>query len=88
MDEDHNLDQVLNSMVEDLEFNKQTMNKTAREIEWVNRAQEIQIEEILTEANGWGLRAEVITTAEVFIKDDANLDRVVAYEMAYSDWVK
>jgi hypothetical protein len=64
------------------------MNKTAREIEWVNRAQEIQIEEILTEANAWGLRSEVITTAEVFIKDDAGLDRVIAYEMAYLDWVK
>ena len=64
------------------------MSKTTREIEWVNQAQEIQIEEILTEANAWGLRWEVIHTAEIYIKEDAGLDRVIAYEMAYLEWVK
>ena len=64
------------------------MSKNTREIEWVNRAQEIQIEEILTEANAWGLRWEVIHTAENSIKEDASLDRVIAYEMAYLEWVK
>ena len=64
------------------------MSKNTREVEWVNRAQEIQIEEILTEANAWGLRWEVIHTAEISIKEDANLDRVTAYEMAYLEWVK
>lgn len=64
------------------------MSKNTREAEWVNRAQEIQIEEILTEANAWGLRWEVIHTAENLIKEDASLDRVVAYEMAYLEWVK
>ena len=64
------------------------MSKNTREVEWVNRAQEIQIEERLTEANAWGLRWEVIHTAENSIKEDANLDRVVAYEMAYLEWVK
>ena len=64
------------------------MSKNTREVEWVNRAQEIQIEEILTEANAWGLRWEVIHTAEISITEDASLDRVVAYEMAYLEWVK
>lgn len=64
------------------------MSKTTREIEWVNRAQEIQIEEILTEANAWGLRWEVMHTAKNLIKEDSSLDRVVAYEMAYLEWVK
>ena len=64
------------------------MSKNTREVEWVNRAQEIQIEEILTEANAWGLRWEVIHTAKNSIKKDASLDRVTAYEMAYLEWVK
>lgn len=48
----------------------------------------LQIEEILTEANAHSLRQEVITTASIFMKDDPELDKVVAYEMAYMEWIK
>jgi len=53
-----------------------------------NIIDEMQIEELLTEANAYGLRSEVVTTAKAFIKDDPDLSKVVAYEMAYMDWVK
>ena len=49
---------------------------------------EIQIEEILQEANAYNLKAEVTTTAEMFIKDDPDLNKVVAHQMAYMEWVK
>jgi len=49
---------------------------------------EIQIEEILAEAAACGLRAEVITSANGFIKDDPDLDKVVAYEMAYIELIR
>ena len=56
--------------------------------EWDFMEDEVQIEEILAEANAYNLRQEVITTAEVFMKDDPNLNKVLAYEMAYMEWVK
>ena len=49
---------------------------------------EIQIEEILTEANAYSLREEVTLTANTFMKEDPDLDRVLAYEMAYMEWIK
>ena len=58
------------------------------EKEWDSKEDEVQIEEILAEANAYNLRQEVITTAEVFMKDDPNLNKVLAYEMAYMEWVK
>ena len=56
--------------------------------EWDFMEDEVQIEEILTEANAYNLKQEVITTAEVFMKDDPELNKVVAYEMAYMEWIK
>jgi hypothetical protein len=50
--------------------------------------EEEQIEEILTEANAYSLRQEVITTAAMFMKDDPGLEQIVAYQMAYMEWVK
>jgi riboflavin biosynthesis pyrimidine reductase len=50
--------------------------------------EEEQIEQILEEANAHNLRQEVITTAETFIKDDPELDKVIAYEMGFMEWVK
>tara|TARA_B100001173_G_C15941525_1_gene527318 strand:+ start:787 stop:1152 length:366 start_codon:yes stop_codon:yes gene_type:complete len=47
-----------------------------------------QIELILTEANAHNLRNEVKTTAEMFIKDDPELEPGIAYEMAYMQWIK
>ena len=49
---------------------------------------EIQIEEILAEAAAYNLRSEVITAAKGFIKDDEDLDKVVAYEMAYMELIR
>jgi len=48
----------------------------------------IQIEEILTEANAYNLRNEVMITAHSFIKDDPDLDKVAAFQMAYIEWIK
>jgi len=64
------------------------MNKEIETKEWDNKSDEEQIEEILTEANAYNLRQEVITTAEVFMKDDPDLNKTLAYEMAYMEWIK
>ena len=69
---------------------------SGREWDWTNAAyivpskidKEIQIEEILTEANAYSLRAEVILTANTFMKEDPDLDKILAYEMAYMEWIK
>ena len=59
-----------------------------REKEWDLMEEEIQIEEILNEANAYNLKQEVITTASIFMKDDPELNKVAAYQMAYMEWVK
>lgn len=46
----------------------------------------IQIEEILTEANAYGLRAEVQECANKFLADGFNHHE--AYSMAFDEWVK
>ncbi len=56
--------------------------------EWDSKSDEEQIEEILTEANAYNLRQEVKVTAETFIKDDPDLNKALAYEMAYKEWIK
>ena len=56
--------------------------------EWDNKSEEEQIEEILTEANAYNLRQEVRLTAEIFIKDDPDLNKALAYGMAYMEWIK
>ena len=58
------------------------------EREWDFMDEAVQIEEILTEANAYSLKQEVITTAAIFMKDDPELDKVSAYNMAYLEWVK
>jgi|TARA_B100000780_G_scaffold271445_1_gene232391 hypothetical protein len=61
------------------------MMQYGREWDWqINEENnKIQIEEILTEANAYNLRSQVQATAEAFIKDDPDLDKVSAYQMAY-----
>lgn len=49
---------------------------------------EQQIEEILTEASAFGLRWEVQSTAKQITDEDPNLDKVEAYQQAFSEWVK
>lgn len=62
------------------------MINSEREWDWMNNA--ISIEEILTEANAYSLRAEVKATAEAFIKDDPDMDVISAYNIAFIEWVK
>jgi hypothetical protein len=72
------------------------MMNSGREWDWMDTSHivpsktenEIQIEEILTEANAYSLREEVTLTANTFMKEDPDLDRVLAYEMAYMEWIK
>lgn len=67
------------------------MINSEREWDWMDDkdiSEEVQIEEILTEANGYNLRQEVLTTAKIFIKDDPELSRVAAHQMAYMEWIK
>jgi len=45
-----------------------------------------QIELICVEASAWGLREEVVDEAETLI--NYGCEPVVAYQMAYDDWVK
>ena len=45
-----------------------------------------QIELICVEASAWGLRDEVVDVAETLIKE--GYEPVVAYEIAYEEWVK
>ena len=45
-----------------------------------------QIELICVEASAWGFREEVVDEAERLIRE--GYEAVVAYEMAYGDWVK
>lgn len=47
---------------------------------------DVQIEEILMEADAYGLRKEVIESAVEFMKEGHK--RVDAYELAFKDWVK
>ena len=57
-------------------FNKNVMNN------------EEQIEEILIEASAYGLRWEVLETAKDIMDENPNINRVDAYQQAFSEWVK
>jgi hypothetical protein len=47
-----------------------------------------QIDLILEEANAYGLRQEVIYTANRFMNADPKLNKLDAYFMSYSEWIK
>jgi len=46
------------------------------------------IEEILIEAHEYGMRIEVLETARKILDNNPNMDKVIAYEEAFSEWVK
>lgn len=46
------------------------------------------VQEILFEAHSYGLMDEVRETARLIMLEDPKIDRVVAYQMAYDEWVK
>jgi hypothetical protein len=47
-----------------------------------------QIEEILLEANAYGLKWEVINTATKLLKENDTLSGLQAYVNAYKKWIK
>ena len=47
-----------------------------------------QIEEILEEANAYGLRGEVEMFAELSLEEDPLLSKLQAYVNAYHEWIK
>jgi len=48
-----------------------------------------QIDEILLEANAYGLKWEVIETATKIIKDEGDvISELSAYVIAYNKWIK
>ena len=47
-----------------------------------------QIDEILLEANAYGLKWEVIDTATRLLKENDTLSELQAYVNAYNDWIK
>jgi len=46
------------------------------------------IEEILHEADAYGLRNEVMDTARQLREEDKSIDTVTSYEIAFNEWVK
>ena len=46
------------------------------------------IQEILYEANEHGLMREVITEAGKIMDENPKIDRVLAYEQAFNEWIK
>jgi|TARA_Y100000592_G_scaffold91082_1_gene150598 hypothetical protein len=49
---------------------------------------EEDIELLLEEANGWGLRLEVDNTAKKKLKKNPTLSRLEAYVQSYNEWIK
>lgn len=48
----------------------------------------IQIQEILEEANAYGLRLEVEEWAEKYRAEDPLLTDLECYQLAYHEWIK
>jgi hypothetical protein len=46
------------------------------------------IEELLIEADAYGLRLEVMDWAKKELEDNPKLRRVDAYELAFREWIK
>ena len=47
-----------------------------------------QIEEILQEANAYGLKYEVMEAATKIIKEESDISELSAYVIAYNKWIK
>lgn len=46
------------------------------------------VEELLIEASAYGLRQEVIETASKLMQENPGMDKYLAYELAYHEWIK
>ena len=62
--------------------------KDQREGEESRLNDEEDIELLLEEANGWGLRLEVDNTAKKKLKKNPTLSRLEAYVQSYNEWIK
>ena len=62
--------------------------KDQREEEERNLEDEEQIELLLEEANAFGLRWEVDSSAKQIIDENPMLPKLEAYVMAYNEWIK
>lgn len=49
---------------------------------------DFHIDEILMEAEAYGLSREVDEYAKKFLKENPALDKVEAYQLAYQEWIK
>lgn len=50
--------------------------------------EQIHIEEILAEANAWGLKREVQSWANKLMEESPEMALVDAYAIAFDEWVK
>jgi len=50
--------------------------------------EEFHIEEILLEAEAFGLGREVDEWAKKILKKNPKIDKVDAYQLAYQEWIK
>lgn len=50
--------------------------------------EEQTIEEILIEASAFGLRLEVESEAKKIINEDSKINKVLAYQIAFDEWIK
>ena len=62
------------------------MSQSKKDSNKMSEAQ--QIEEILQEANAYGLKYEVMETATKLIKDESDISELSAYVIAYNEWIK
>ena len=67
----------------------QKINQRNENVERKNQmSEELQIEEILEEANGYNLREEVKATAKKLLKKESAISELSAYVIAYHEWIK
>ena len=64
----------------------QTKNQKEEEENQLNDEEDIEL--LLEEANGWGLRWEVDNTAKKKLKKNPMLSRLEAYVQSYNEWIK
>jgi hypothetical protein len=50
--------------------------------------EEQQIEEILMEVSAWGMRQEIINSAQQYMQKNPNIKPLAAFEWAYNEWLK
>ena len=50
--------------------------------------EEFHIDEILLEAEAFGLSREVEAYAKKILKKNPKMDKVKAYQLAYQEWIK